>query len=180
MRMACLSLRFVAAVLICVVSPIAVHAESEVGQRPQSHDMHSQLLHSQTWDSPWTVVTMAPDGSWGVASEAYIYQAIAGAVAHCRHSSGPATGCGAQFTVIRAGWTIALRCGRANIIVAEPTIAAAERAAAARETELRLAHSQIIPACLHVVTIGPSGHAVRTSPAIAQPDRATSSTADRR
>jgi hypothetical protein len=102
------------------------------------------------------VVTVAPDGSWGVATEAYIYQAIAKAVSNCRKMSGPKIGCGAQFTVIRAGWTIALRCANTNIIVAEPSVAAAERAIADRTIALRQMSSRAEPACARL-TVDPSG-----------------------
>lgn len=117
---------------------------------------------------------MAPDGSWGAANEAYIYQAIAKAVSNCRKMSRHAIGCGAQFTVIRAGWTVAVRCGSANIIAAEPSVAAAERAAAGRETALRLAQGgQMLP-CIRIVTVSPSGRVIRTPPAVDRPDVATS------
>ncbi|MGV3633611.1 MAG: hypothetical protein ACO1NY_04630 [Pseudorhodoplanes sp.] len=117
---------------------------------------------------------MAPDGSWGAASEAYIYQAIAKAVANCRRMSRHAIGCGAQFTVIRAGWTIALRCGRMNIISAEPSIEAAEHAAASRETSLRLAEGGKMPPCSRVLIVGPDGNVIRTPPASERPDVAAS------
>jgi hypothetical protein len=117
---------------------------------------------------------MSADGSWGAASEAYIYQAIAKAVSNCRKMSGREIGCGAQFTVIRAGWTIALQCGRANIIAAAPSIAVAERVAAERETALRLAQGGQMPPCVRIVTVSPSGRVIRTPPAVDRPDFATS------
>jgi hypothetical protein len=174
MRMACLSFRIVAAVLICGTGATAVQADSEAGQQPQSQALRPKTLQSQAWDHPWTVVTIAPDGSWGAASEAYIYQAIAKAVANCRRMSRHAIGCGAQFTVIRAGWTIALRCDIGNIIVAEPSIAAAEHAAANRETALRLAQGGTMPPCSRVLTVSPDGKVIRTPPAIDWPDVAVS------
>jgi hypothetical protein len=174
MRMACLSFRVVAAVLICGAGASAVHADSEAGQQPQSKVLQSNALKRQVWEPPWTVVTIAPGGSWGVASEAYIYQAIAKAVSDCRKMSRHAIGCGAQFTVVRAGWTIALRCGRSNIIVAEPSIGAAERAAAERETELRLSDRAKIPPCFHVLTVNPDGYVFRTPPAADAPGLAAS------
>jgi hypothetical protein len=179
MWMACLSFRLVAAVLICGAGASAVHADFEAGQQPQSQASRSQTSQSQapqseTWEYPWTVVTMAPDGSWGAASEAYIYQAIAKAVSNCRKMSRHAIGCGAQFTVIRAGWTIALRCGSTNIIAAEPSIAAAERVAADRETALRLARSEKLPPCARIVMVSPWGEAIPTPPPPERPDIAAS------
>jgi len=174
MRMACLSFRIVAAVLICGAGACAVQADSEAGQQPRSKSSQSQVVQRQAWEDPWTVVTMSADGSWGAASEAYIYRAIAKAVSNCRKMSGREIGCGAQFTVIRAGWTIALRCGRANIIAAEPSIAAAERAAADRETALRQVQGGNMPSCVRIVTVSPSGRVIRTPPAVDRPDFATS------
>lgn len=172
--MACLFFRMVAAVMICGASASAVQADSEAGQQPRSKASQSQAVQRQAWEHPWTVVTMAPDGSWGAASEAYIYQAIAKAVSDCRKLSRRAIGCGAQFTVIRAGWTIGLRCGSVNIIIAEPSIAAAERAAVGRETALRQDQAGNMPSCVRIVTVSPSGRVIRTPPTVNRPDVATS------
>jgi hypothetical protein len=117
---------------------------------------------------------MAPDGSWGAATEAYIYQAIARAVSNCRKMSRHKIGCGAQLSVIRFGWTIALRCGNMNIIAAEQSIAAAMSTAADRERALRLAQAEKMPPCSRVVTVNPYGNVIQTAPAIDRPDVATS------
>ena len=85
----------------------------------------------------WTVVTMAPDGSWGSATEPLVGQALAKAIDNCKAMSGTKIGCGAQFRAIQAGWIVATRCGDRNIVVAERRLADAERAARKRETESR-------------------------------------------
>jgi hypothetical protein len=149
MQMAWLPRRIGVAMLLCIAGVSAPRAEPEAGNR----------LHAS--DHPWTVATMAPDGSWGVATEVFIYQAIAEAVSNCKKMSRQSIGCGAQLRAIRAGWIVAMRCGRTNIIAAEESIAAAESAAAVRERELRLAYAEEIPPCLRVMTVNPYGSVIR-------------------
>lgn len=62
-------------------------------------------------DDDWTVLTIAPDGSWGAATSFSINRAIAFAIANCKI----AIGCGAIFTSIQAGWSLGIRCGHENI-----------------------------------------------------------------
>jgi hypothetical protein len=69
-------------------------------------------------------------------------------------------GCGASFTTIRAGWSLGIRCGLTNIIVAERTLAGAERAAAVRELELRQLYVPAMPPCRRIVTVDPQGTVV--------------------
>jgi hypothetical protein len=104
----------------------------------------------------WTVVTMAPDGSWGSATEPSVGQALARAIGNCKAMSGTKIGCGAQFRAIQAGWIVATRCGDTNIIVAERRLAPAERAARERETELRELTPEL-PPCRRVLTVNPRG-----------------------
>jgi hypothetical protein len=105
----------------------------------------------------WTVVTMAPDGSWGSATEPSAGQALARAIANCKAMSGTRIGCGSQSRAIRAGWIVATRCGDRNIIVAERRLADAERAARERETDLREHYASDLPPCRRVLTINPRG-----------------------
>ena len=100
---------------------------------------------------------MAPDGSWGAATEPHINRAIAGAIASCKAMSGAQLGCGAYFTSIRAGWSLGIRCGREIIIVAEKILADAESRAIRRETELREVYVRDMPACVRVVMVDPNG-----------------------
>ncbi len=88
----------------------------------------------------FTVLTMYGD-AWGSATEPEIGRAIARAIANCKAMSGPELGCGASFTSIRAGWSLGIRCGRENIIVADKDLAEAERRALRREAELRTHYS---------------------------------------
>ena len=51
-------------------------------------------------DRPWTIVTVAPDGSWGVGNKPHLYLAIAEAVTNCRRMYRASIGCGAQLEAI--------------------------------------------------------------------------------
>jgi hypothetical protein len=105
----------------------------------------------------WTVVTMAPDGAWGSATELTVGQALAKAIGNCKAMSGTKIGCGAQLRAIQAGWIVATRCGDTNIMVAERRLADAERAARKRETDLRQIYAPDLPPCRRVLTVNPRG-----------------------
>src|SRR5262249_2588198 len=62
-----------------------------------------------------TVVTLARDGSWGVATAGSQGPAIAAAIHDCRAMAGGASDCGAQFVTTRRGWIIANLCGTHKI-----------------------------------------------------------------
>lgn len=119
----------------------------------------------------WTVLTMAPDGAWGAATEPSTNRAIAGAIAQCRATSQAALGCGASFTSIRAGWSLGVRCGSENIIVAARSQADAERAAHNREMEMRHVYMIEMEPCRRVVTIDPNG-AVTAAASVARAPKA--------
>jgi hypothetical protein len=116
-----------------------------------------EIAASEEWMLDFTVLTMAPDGSWGVATEPYINRAIAAAIANCKVMSGTELGCGAYLASVRAGWSLGIRCGRENILVADKDLAEAERRAAKREVDLRAHYVLDMPACVRVVTVDPSG-----------------------
>lgn len=111
-------------------------------------------------DHPWTIVTVAPDGSWGAGTKPYIYQAIAEAVSNCKKMYRKNIGCGAQFEAIQAGWVVVIRCGTVNIIAPATTLAAAITLAQSREDALRLKPSQVFRQCIHIVTVNPDGSAL--------------------
>jgi len=104
-----------------------------------------------------TVLTMAPDGSWGAATEITTHLAIARAIGNCKAMSQSEIGCGAYFTTIRAGWSLGFRCGRDNIVVAAKDLGEAEQAAAHRERELRQLYVPDMPPCLRVVMVDSAG-----------------------
>jgi hypothetical protein len=99
-----------------------------------------------------TVVTLAGDGSWGVATAASQGLAIAAAIRDCRAMAGATNDCGAQFTTARGAWVVAKVCGDHKIIVTGATRDAADQAALAREVALKRLHS-----CTRALTIDPRG-----------------------
>lgn len=109
------------------------------------------------WGDYFTVATMAPDGSWGVATELSAGEAIAGAIRRCRAMTRADLGCGSQFSAIRDGWIVAYRCGDRNILAAGKVLADAEQAARERESELRTFYAPNLPPCRQVLTVDPRG-----------------------
>jgi hypothetical protein len=99
-----------------------------------------------------TVVTLARDGSWGVATAASQGPAIAAAIRDCRAMAGGPSDCGAQFASTRGGWVVAKLCGDRKIIVTAMTLEAAEREAQAQEMSLKRLH-----ACTRALTVDPHG-----------------------
>lgn len=116
-------------------------------------------------DGDWTVVTMAPDGSWGVASHVAVGSALAKAIWNCKVMSKDKIGCGAQSRAVRAGWIVGLRCGRTNIIEVGRLLSEAERSARNREVELKQVYAPDMPACRRVLAAGPGGAIATTTSA---------------
>ena len=127
------------------------------GARAQSS--WQELATRDDWMHDFTVLTVYGE-AWGAATDSRINQAIARAIANCKAMSRAELGCGASFTSIRAGWSLGIRCGRENIIVADRDLAEAERRALRREAELRTHYVPQMPACIRVVTIDPSGRII--------------------
>jgi hypothetical protein len=125
-----------------------------------------EIADSEYWMHPFTVLTMAPDGAWGTATEPLVNRAIANAIASCKAMSGAELGCGAYLTSIRAGWSLGIRCGRENIIVADRDLVEAERRALRRESQLRTEYVRDMPDCVRVATVDPSGRIVPPWPQI--------------
>jgi hypothetical protein len=112
-------------------------------------------------DYPYrTVLTLARDGSWGTATDSDTGQAIAAAIRDCKAMSRPVNSCGAMFTTVFRGWSLAVLCGDETIVVAASQRSEAERMAVAREAELRLVYRRDMPPCARVATVGPDGAVV--------------------
>ena len=109
-----------------------------------------------------TVLTLASDGAWGTATESSTSRAIAFAIRDCKAMSRRVLGCGAKFTTVRAGWSLAVLCGDETIIAAATQLAAAERMAIKREIELREVYRRNMPPCVRVATVNPNGVVVAT------------------
>jgi hypothetical protein len=111
-------------------------------------------------DLDWTVATIAGDGSWGVATAETQSRAIADAIRDCRKMSSVQNDCGAKFTTIRSGWTLASLCGDYTVLVAEKYLEDANAAALNREIDLKLFYIPDLPPCRRVLTVDPRGAVV--------------------
>jgi hypothetical protein len=109
------------------------------------------------WKKDVTVLTIAPDGSWGVATEPSLHRALANAISACKSKYKSEIGCGHQMTSVREGWSLAIRCGDENIIASATTLAAAEQSAINREVELRRSYVPDMPPCIRVLAVDPRG-----------------------
>jgi hypothetical protein len=127
----------------------------------------------EEWAHDFTVLTMAPDGAWGTATDPRINRAIFLAISNCKAMSGAALGCGAYLTTVRGGWSLGIRCGRENIITADRKLVEAERRALRRETDLRERYVPNMPPCARVVTVDPNGIIVAPSVSAPGPVRAS-------
>jgi hypothetical protein len=114
----------------------------------------------EEWAHDFTVLTMVPDGSWGTATDPRVNRAIYLAIERCKAMSAAKIGCGAYLTTVRGGWSVGIRCGRHNIIVADRDLAEAERRALKREADLRALYVPNMPPCARIVTVDPNGAVV--------------------
>lgn len=127
----------------------------------------SQPAAIEEWAHDFTVLTMAPDGAWGTATNSRINRAIFLAISECKAMSAMELGCGAYLTTVRGGWSLGIRCGNENIIVADRHLAEAEQRARRREVELRERYVRDMPPCGRVVTVDPNGVVVLPPPGYA-------------
>ena len=109
---------------------------------------------------PTTVLTLSRVGGWGASTDYSVSRAITDAIRACKAMSNVPSDCGAKFTSIFVGWSVAVLCGDETIIAAAHSLVDAERAAVKRENELRVVYQRDMPSCVRVVTIDPHGRAV--------------------
>jgi hypothetical protein len=120
----------------------------------------AQSATSPQWAKDVTALAIAPDGTWGTATEPSVGEALGKAIAHCKSKYRHEIGCGHRSTLIREGWSLAMRCGQENIIVAEKTLQAAEQAAIDSELRLRRDYKPNMPPCVRVVSVDPDGRII--------------------
>lgn len=123
----------------------------------QPHSSDSIDLDVSASDGRWTVLTVAPDGSWGAATESMSNRAIANAIAECRFKYRAEVGCGGHQVAVQQGWIVGLRCGKENILAAGRSQAEADWSAMRGENELRRLYVPDMPPCRRIVTIDPRG-----------------------
>src|SRR5580698_7776943 len=68
-------------------------------------------------ETNWTVLTVARNGNWGIASARTQGEAIAGALLRCQAMTADESDCGAEFVAFRSGLALALMCGDDHVIV---------------------------------------------------------------
>jgi hypothetical protein len=143
----------------CIVLGLATGATVLSSSPPSSQEPppEQEMAHSAVIFDDWTAATMAPDGSWGTATETTAGSALGEAIGNCRRKSTAKIGCGAQTRVIRAGWIVGLRCGDWNIMAAERTLAEAEQAAWQHAVEHRRSYAPGLPPCRPTLAVGPGG-----------------------
>jgi len=117
----------------------------------------AQIRLAGASDADWTVLTIAPDGAWGAATEGYMNRAIAIAVERCRAMSRSKLGCGACQVSVQGGWALGLRCGRESILGKGATLADATESVRARERELRRSYQRDMESCRQLVVVAPDG-----------------------
>jgi hypothetical protein len=135
-----------------------------------------RAVADEYWMHDFVVLTMAPDGAWGIGVDPVVDRAIATAIANCKAMSGLNIGCGSQMTTVRAGWSVGFRCGRHNILVADRDFAEVQRIAFSREQELRERYDPAMPPCVRVVMVSPGGMAAPSPMLSVQSKRALSAT----
>jgi hypothetical protein len=139
---------------ISVNAAIAGASSAQIALSP------SRPLPRQTnleWTKDATVLVIAPDGTWGTATAPSHGRALANAIANCKSKYRQEIGCGYRSVSVRAGWSLAIRCGRENIIVAAKTLLAVEQAAVDSELKLRRDYQPDMPPCVRVVLVDPDG-----------------------
>ena len=65
----------------------------------------------------WTVLTVARNGAWGIATAPTQGEAIAGAVFRCQAMTADESDCGAELVAFKTGLAVALLCGDHRVIV---------------------------------------------------------------
>lgn len=142
---------------ICAISISIAAMSATLAQTASSRNPPLLAETDAEWAKDVTVLAIAPDGTWGTATEPFIDKAFAKAIAGCKRKYRRDLGCGYRSTAIRAGWSLAIRCGWENIIVAAKTFEAAEQAAIDSEFSLRRDYQPDMPPCVHVISVDPNG-----------------------
>src|SRR5262245_10607547 len=118
--------------------------------------MPLKAAEHQDGKEDWTVVTMAQDGSWGVATDSLMGRAISAAIRDCRAMSGEKSDCGAEFRAMRSGWIFALLCGDHKVLASAKRREDAEANLQLR-INLKRAYIPDLPPCRIVLTVDPRG-----------------------
>ena len=108
-------------------------------------------------ETNWTVLTVAGNGSWGIASARTQGEAITGALLRCQAMTADESDCGAEFVAFRSGVALALMCGDHRVIVTANDSEEAENSALDRLVALRGLYGADFPGCQHLLRIDSHG-----------------------
>ena len=114
-------------------------------------------LYAADEETYWTVLTVARNGSWGIASALTRSEAIAGALLRCQTMTDDESDCGAELVAFRSGLALALTCGEHRVIVTADDAEQADSSALDRLLVLREIHGPDFPACRHLLRIDSHG-----------------------
>ena len=108
-------------------------------------------------DNNWIVLTVARNGSWGIATAPTQGEAIAGAVFRCQAMTAGESDCGAELVAFKSGLAMALLCGDHRVIVTANDPAEADGFATDRLVLLRELYGPSFPSCQHLLRIESGG-----------------------
>ena len=108
-------------------------------------------------ETNWTVLTVARNGNWGIASARTRSEAIAGALDRCQAMTADESDCGGELVAFRSGLALALMCGDYRVIVAANDSEEADSSALERLLALRGLYGSDFPACKHLLRIDSHG-----------------------
>ncbi len=114
-------------------------------------------LSAAAEETNWTVLTVARNGSWGIARARTQGDAIAGAVLRCQAMTADESDCGAELVAFKIGLALALLCGDYRVIVTANDPAEADRFALDRLVVLRELYGFDFPVCQHLLQIDAHG-----------------------
>jgi len=108
-------------------------------------------------ETNWTVLTLARNGNWGIASASTQGEAIAGALLRCQAMTADESDCGAEFVAFRSGLALALMCGDHRVIVTANDADESDSSSLERLLALRGLYGADFPACRHLLRIDSYG-----------------------
>jgi hypothetical protein len=114
-------------------------------------------LSAAAEETNWTVLTVARNGNWGIASARTQGEAIVGALQRCQAMTADESDCGAELVAFKSGLALALLCGDHRVIVTANDPAEADRFALDRLVVLREFHGPDFPVCQHLLQIDARG-----------------------
>ncbi len=114
-------------------------------------------LSAAAEETNWTVLTVARNGSWGIASARTQGEAIVGALQRCQAMTADESDCGAELVSFRSGLALALLCGDHRIIVTANDPEEADRFALDRLAALSELYGPDFPLCQHLLQIDADG-----------------------